>query len=95
MLAEPSLRSLLLPALRADFELVETYEPLPGGRLRCPVTAYLGNADPDVAAADLPAWAAVTDGPFTTRRFDGDHFYLAGGPPAVPAAVREDIRRHR
>src|SRR3954453_3800140 len=41
----PELVELLLPMLRADFELLETYVELPGPRLSCPITALGGNAD--------------------------------------------------
>jgi surfactin synthase thioesterase subunit len=92
VLDEPELLSMLLPALRADFELVETYQPLPGGRLRCPVVAYLSASDPDVDQAEMLAWQDVTTGEFTMRVFSGDHFYLKGGRADVLNAVREDMR---
>jgi surfactin synthase thioesterase subunit len=91
VLAEPELRDMLLPALRADYEAVETYRPLPGGRLRCPVVAYLGAGDPEVDRGSLTGWGDVTTGEFTVREFPGDHFYLKGDRPAVLAALRQDV----
>jgi medium-chain acyl-[acyl-carrier-protein] hydrolase len=92
VLDEPDLLSLILPVLRADFELVETYEPLPGGRLGCPVSAYLGTADPLAQQAEVSAWREETTGPFTFRLFPGDHFYLRGYRTDVLRAVRQDMR---
>jgi surfactin synthase thioesterase subunit len=94
ILAEPDLMSLLLPGLRADFELAETYQPLPGARLACRVAAYLGADDPDVSRADMLAWRDVTSGPFTMRVFRGDHFYLREGPADVLTALRSDLSDH-
>lgn len=94
VLGEPELLAMLLPALRADFELAETYQPLPGGRLRCPVVAYLSVSDPDVDQAAMLGWQDVTTGEFTMRVFSGDHFYLKGGRADVVNAVRADMR-HR
>jgi surfactin synthase thioesterase subunit len=92
VLDEPELREMLLPALRADYEAVETYRPLPGVRLRCPVVAYLGAADPEVDRASVAGWGDETIGELTVRVFPGDHFYLKGDRPDVLAAVRQDVR---
>lgn len=91
VLDEPELLSMLLPTMRADFELADTYQPLPGGRLHCPVVAYLSTADPEVSQAQVLGWRDVTTGEFTTRVFSGDHFYLKEGRPDVLNAVREDM----
>ncbi|MDU0291027.1 thioesterase II family protein [Saccharothrix longispora] len=91
LLAEPGLARLFVPALRADFELNETYVPLPGPALTCPVSAMTGDADPEAHVDELAAWRDVTRGAFSLRTFAGDHFYLRGAPPALMRAVREDL----
>lgn len=91
VLSEPELLDMLLPALRADFELAETYQPFPGGGLDCPVVAYMGTSDPEVEYTEMLAWREVTTGRFKMRVFPGDHFYLKGGRPDVLNAVREDL----
>jgi surfactin synthase thioesterase subunit len=93
MLHHPQLLRMLLPALRADFQLSETYRPALGRVLECPVAAYLGTADPEVDHAELLAWHERTSGEFTLRAFAGDHFYLKGGRPDVLSAVRQDLDR--
>src|SRR6185436_17728052 len=60
IMAEPDLIDLLLPVLRADYELSETYRPLPGERLTCPVAAYMGAADPEVDHDGLRGWRQET-----------------------------------
>jgi surfactin synthase thioesterase subunit len=95
VLGEPELLDMVLPALRADFELAETYQPLPGGRLDCPVVAYLSTSDPEVDYAGVLRWREVTTGEFALRVFRGDHFYLKGGRPDVLDAVRDDLRPER
>jgi medium-chain acyl-[acyl-carrier-protein] hydrolase len=93
VLEQPDLLSMLLPALRADFELSESYQPLPGGRLTCPVMAYMGTDDSEVGHSELLRWYEETSGEFTMRVFAGDHFYLKAGRPDVLSAVRQDLRR--
>jgi surfactin synthase thioesterase subunit len=91
VLSQPQLIQLLIPALRADFELNETYQPLPGPLLDCPVAAYMGLGDPEVTPGELLGWHAETSAEFTLRTFAGDHFYLRGGRPDVLSAVRRDL----
>ena len=95
VLNEPELLDMLLPTLRADYELAETYQPLPGDRLDCPVVAYMSPADPEVDYAGVLGWREVTTGEFAVRVFRGDHFYLKGGRPDVLNAVRDDLRPDR
>jgi medium-chain acyl-[acyl-carrier-protein] hydrolase len=92
VLSEPGFLSTLLPALRADYELAEMYQPFQGDRLDCPVVAYLSTSDPEADYAGMLAWREVTTGQFSIRIFRGDHFYLKGGRPDVLNAVREDLR---
>jgi surfactin synthase thioesterase subunit len=95
VLGEPDLLDMVLPALRADYELSETYRPPPGQRLRCPVTAFMSTSDPDVGEQEMLSWQEVTTGDFAMRVFSGDHFYLKGGRPDVLSAVRDDLSRAR
>lgn len=84
---------MLAATLRADYELSETYQPLPGVRLDCPVVAYMGTSDPSAEYAQMLGWQEVTTGEFSLRAFSGDHFYLKAGRPDVLHAVREDLTR--
>jgi pyochelin biosynthetic protein PchC len=76
LLAMPEIRAMALPAIRADYQLIETYRPGLGTDLDVPVTACLSDRDPEVTRADAEAWRVVTTGPFEVKCFPGDHFYL-------------------
>lgn len=77
-LDHPDLLELVLPAIRADYRIVEEYRADPAGAvLDAPVVAYYGDADEDVDAGSAAAWAPVTRASFTARAFAGGHFYLA------------------
>lgn len=67
---------LMEPVLRADYQLIETYRPVPGRRLRCPVTAFAAEDDGELTVEQAAGWAQATDGPFALRTFPGGHFYL-------------------
>ncbi|NEB82360.1 thioesterase [Streptomyces sp. SID14478] len=83
----PGLLRLALPALRADFEAVETYRAAPGPRLSCPVIAMTGADDPRVPPADAAAWDAVTTAPATLSVHPGGHFYLLARLPEIAAEL--------
>lgn len=89
----PDVMRLFLPALRADFELNETYTPTAGPPLRCPVSALTGDADPEVDLDEMASWRHTTAGAFTLRVFRGGHFYHRGRPAEVLAAIRTDLAR--
>jgi len=74
--AEPEPAELVLPPLRSDYRAVETYVFEPGERLRCPISALLGDADPTVTVEQAEAWRGHTDGEFAVTTFCGRHFYL-------------------
>jgi surfactin synthase thioesterase subunit len=79
-LSHPELMQMLLPLLRADFELIETYACAPEEPLACPMEALGGLADTEVEREDLEAWRQHTSGPFGLRLFAGDHFFLNHEP---------------
>jgi len=91
VLDEPDLLAIILRALRADFELTETYRPPHGARLASAVAAYMGTTDPEVDRCGLDGWRQETTGPFTARVFPGGHFYLKGDRPDVLRAVAQDL----
>lgn len=76
ILADAELMQLALPVLRADFRLNETYQHRSFPLLSCPVSAYGGACDEEVSAAAISAWRSTTKGPFVSRMFEGDHFFI-------------------
>jgi pyochelin biosynthetic protein PchC len=93
VLADPQLRALLLPGIRNDFRLIETYRPAPGGRLDVDVVALTGTADPRMTVAQAESWREVTRAGFRLLTFDGGHFYLVPQQGAVIAAVLRAMTR--
>lgn len=78
VLAHPELMELLIPVLRADFAVCETYEHASQEPLQVPVSAFGGIGDHKVSREDLEGWQRYTKGEFRLRMFQGDHFYLSG-----------------
>ncbi len=91
VLENEQLLELLLPALRADFEAIETYqyawrEPLP-----CPIVAYGGEADAEVLRNHIEAWREHTSAAFSSHLFAGGHFYLHALRTELLAQIAQDL----
>lgn len=78
LLADDEMMALLLPRLRADFELCETHARRAPTRLALPVLALGGRDDTEVSEEDLAAWAEHAGGPFRCARIAGGHFFMQG-----------------
>jgi surfactin synthase thioesterase subunit len=91
VLEHDELMELLLPTLRADFELCEKYLPQSIDIVSIPIVAFGGAADASVPRADLSAWSDVTTAGFRERRFPGGHFFLEANGPEVLADVRAEL----
>lgn len=79
LLDEPEIAQLLLPTLRADFAVIETYHARVEAPLPVPIAAFAGSADPEAPADAMAGWRDQTDAGFQLTTFAGDHFFLHGG----------------
>lgn len=76
-LEHPSVRKMMGPILQADFQIAETYAPLPDSRVSCPLFVSGGSEDVRYNEKMLQAWDDCTaDSHFTVSTFAGGHSYL-------------------
>ncbi|HEX2058802.1 MAG TPA: alpha/beta fold hydrolase [Actinomycetota bacterium] len=75
-LGNAELMELLIPMLRADSAVSETYEHKEGPPLPCPIVAFGGEDDEDVLVDDVTAWSEHTSAGFEHRIFPGGHFFV-------------------
>jgi surfactin synthase thioesterase subunit len=67
---------LLLPVIRRDLEVAESYRPEARVRVACPLVALGGTCDPDVSPEVIEKWGSHSIGEFQSHTFDGDHFFV-------------------
>lgn len=91
VLADKELMELVLPVVRADFAIHETYAYKSEPPLDLPITAFGGEADNTVDEAHLEAWRAQTSRGFRRQMFPGDHFYLNDAQEALARAIIDDL----
>jgi medium-chain acyl-[acyl-carrier-protein] hydrolase len=93
VLENQELRELILPVLRADFEICATYEYRAEEPLACPIGAFGGLRDPSVAREDLEAWRLQTNAGCSVRMFPGDHFFIGSDRSTILWAIGQDLNR--
>ncbi|HEY0407822.1 MAG TPA: thioesterase II family protein [Pyrinomonadaceae bacterium] len=93
VLRHPELMSFMLPMLRADFELIETYRYSAGPPLDCPITALGGAQDEDVSRESLQAWRERTTADFSLHMLPGDHFFLHSASSLLLKILSQELLR--
>lgn len=95
VLANAELMAALLPTLRADFELCDTYSYRDEAPLGCPLSIFGGLDDVRVAAPDLQGWRDHTTAGSSVSMLPGSHFFLHTAQDALLAALAQDLESDR
>ncbi|MFO0757911.1 MAG: alpha/beta fold hydrolase [Byssovorax sp.] len=92
-LQNPELMAMVMPLIRADGSITETYVFTEEEPLDLPLTVFGGELDPKATRETIEAWRPHSKGPVTIEYFPGDHFFLNSHRDQVIAAVSRAIRR--
>jgi medium-chain acyl-[acyl-carrier-protein] hydrolase len=88
---DPEMRAEILPALRADFTALETFEYVGGAPLPMPIIAMGGSADPVVTRQALQGWRRHTARRFSLSLLPGGHFYLTSSQALFLRALSREL----
>jgi surfactin synthase thioesterase subunit len=91
MAANLELRRLMLPTLRADLELCETYSLPSDSRIGCAITAVTGRRDAMVKLPRALAWRELTTQDFQCHVLSGAHFFTTDARESVGRIVGERL----
>jgi medium-chain acyl-[acyl-carrier-protein] hydrolase len=91
VLEHAELMELMLPILRADFAVLETYTYLSQTLLPCSITAFGGLQDVDVSEEGLQAWQAQTSASFSHRMLPGNHFFIHSDQPLLLQLLTQEL----
>jgi medium-chain acyl-[acyl-carrier-protein] hydrolase len=91
VLEEAELMQIMLPVLRADFAVYETYVHSTEPPLNCPISTFGGLQDHRVSRGDLEAWRDQTSGSFSLRMFPGDHFFWNTIQPLLLEVLSQEL----
>jgi medium-chain acyl-[acyl-carrier-protein] hydrolase len=87
ILNEPDFLKMILPVLKADTRMFETYDYLPGEELRCPIYTIAGEQDSLCPPSSMDGWNRETIGSHVGETVAGDHFFINGAVDRVRATI--------
>lgn len=89
---DPDLLALILPPLRADFQLMESIQYIEEAPLDCAISAFGGLEDAIISRAEIAAWAVQTRTFFSEEMMSGGHFFVKSHAPAFLDRLSSGIR---
>lgn len=93
VLQNTELMDWLLPILRADLAINETYVYTSEVPLDCAISVFGGLQDRKVSRNCLSAWREQTHSTFNLTMFPGDHFFLKSKQGVLLKAISQDLER--
>jgi len=91
VLESTELMQLLLPMLRADFAVLETYVYHAAPPLECNITAFGGLQDV-INRSHLLPWREQTTASFSLQLLPGDHFFVHSAQPILLKSLAEHLQ---
>ncbi|MFB7633538.1 thioesterase II family protein [Streptomyces sp. NPDC056149] len=94
LLGDEEILRMILPAIRSDYQAIETYRCGPDVTVRAPLTALTGDRDPKTTLDEAEAWRGHTTGTFDLRVYPGGHFFVSSAAAEVLGLLREHFTAH-
>jgi medium-chain acyl-[acyl-carrier-protein] hydrolase len=83
--------TMVLPILRADLSIYDTYAYTVAPPLDLPISAYGGSQDARAPEALLAAWRKQTNSQFSLQMFPGGHFFLQSDQKRFLATLTKSL----
>ncbi len=87
------LMALMLPTVRADLRMVETYRWTEREPLSVPITSICSSADPLVSREETEQWGQLTSGSFDSVEVAGGHFFLDAQREPLLSAIEARLAK--
>ena len=91
MLEIPKLRNILLPTIRAEFQMAYSYNHRPVEPFSFPISSFVGNSDPWVSEEDSAGWGELTRGGFTNHVCKGSHFLMSDDGDRIVETINNEF----
>ena len=93
VLDNPALMQLVLPFLRADLAISETYVYRGGARLNCPITVFGGLREGVISRDLLDPWKEHTNTSFAIKMLPGGHFFVHTAQYLLLRVISREVTR--
>lgn len=91
-LSDPAVLQMILPRVRADFGVKDSYRYQPQAPLNVPITALASTGDPRAGIEPMLAWRDLTARRFTAHTLIGGHFAVLEQAHVTQAYIRQALR---
>lgn len=88
------IREIYLKILRADFNVIESYEPTEN-KVICPIVAMCGNNDPSENIKRMCEWEKYTESEVSFIEYNGNHFYLDENLDKIGMDIKHKLLEYR
>jgi acyl transferase domain-containing protein/surfactin synthase thioesterase subunit len=95
MLKNPELRALVLPVVRAEFEMAFAYRHRRQAPWNFPITCFNGQDDLYVTRSDILSWGRFTTASFQVHIRQGEHFLLVDDSDFLLRAINRALADHQ
>lgn len=92
VLGDDEMMRAALPALRGDYQAIETYRCAPDTTIDAPITVLTGDDDPKTTLDEARAWERHTTGSFELQVYSGGHFFLTSRITEVLAMLKRHFQ---
>jgi len=93
LVKDPELRPLLLPSIRAEFEMSSNYRYRPGPPWDVPITCLTGIHDTYVSAENARSWSRFTSQRFQLFLRESEHFMVVDDDQFLLRVINHELTR--
>ena len=91
VLQDPEILKLILPRIRADGAIYETYSYIPEDPLNARIVAVRGDRDAMVSDDGIAAWKAEAGHSFHQACYPGGHFFFVDGEEDLSGPITSEL----
>ena len=93
LLDDDEFMGLVLPSIRADFQMIETYRCNRTKRVSCDASVFYGESDDGMSEDSLNGWVDFFDAP-KFEGFSGGHFFIDDSNSDVVLKINEIVSEY-
>lgn len=90
-LDDPELRRLMLPAVRAEFEMTSKYRFVPMRPWDVPITCFVSRGDPYVSREDVLGWGRFTNHSLQVHIREGSHYSVVEDAKFLTRMINQEM----
>jgi len=94
VLQNEELMQVMLPTLRADYELCDTYEYREEAPLACPFSLFGGLEDVRISQADIEAWPIHSRATCDLSMLPGSHLFLHTAQDLLLVEISQNLEKY-